>query len=144
MARRKGGRSLGLPHFTADAASEICRRTLMQILPGAAENDLEAFGDGVTRVQEIVGDHFASAQGGGRFTSAPVGRVAARLKALGAHGIGQSRGGRPASPSHPTPTMRNFSLDAPAPKTKSGVEIRSLQRAGSRRRDPHGRGRAIQ
>ena len=65
----------------------------MQILPGAAERDLEAFGDGVGRVQEIVGDHFAPAQGGGRFISAAVGRVAARLKALGARGIGQSSWG---------------------------------------------------
>lgn len=83
----------GLPPFPADAASEICRRTLMQILPGAAEEDLDAFGDGVGRVQEIVGDHFACAQGGGRFASVAVGRVAARLKALGARGIGQSSWG---------------------------------------------------
>jgi beta-ribofuranosylaminobenzene 5'-phosphate synthase len=83
----------GLPRFPADAASEICRRALMQILPGAAERDLEAFGDGVGRVQEIVGDHFAPAQGGGRFISAAVGRVAARLKAMGARGIGQSSWG---------------------------------------------------
>jgi beta-ribofuranosylaminobenzene 5'-phosphate synthase len=83
----------GLPHFPAEASNEICRQTLMQILPGAAEHDLAAFGDGVTRVQEIVGDHFASAQGGGRFASVTVGRAAARLKALGARGIGQSSWG---------------------------------------------------
>ena len=82
-----------LPRFPADAASEICRCTLMQILPGAAEADLEAFGDGVSRIQEILGDHFAPVQGGGRFISVPVSRVAARLKALGAHGIGQSSWG---------------------------------------------------
>ena len=39
-----------LPPFPAEAASEICRRTLMQILPGAAEVDLEPFGDGVARI----------------------------------------------------------------------------------------------
>jgi beta-ribofuranosylaminobenzene 5'-phosphate synthase len=83
----------GLPHFPPDAASEICRCTLMQILPGAAEVDLEAFGDGVARIQEILGDHFAPVQGGDRFVSAPVSRVAARLKALGARGIGQSSWG---------------------------------------------------
>jgi beta-RFAP synthase len=83
----------GLPRFPAEAASEICRCTLMQILPGAVEADLEAFGDGVARIQEILGDHFASAQGGGRFISIPVSRVAARLKALGARGIGQSSWG---------------------------------------------------
>jgi beta-ribofuranosylaminobenzene 5'-phosphate synthase len=82
-----------LPPLAAGAASEICRRTLMQVLPGAAEGDLAAFGDGVARIQEIVGDHFAQVQGGGRFTSVAVGRVAARLKALGARGIGQSSWG---------------------------------------------------
>ena len=83
----------GLPRFPSDAASEICRRTLMQTLPGAAEADLEAFGDGVSRIQEILGDHFGPVQGGGRFISAPVSHVAAKLKALGAHGIGQSSWG---------------------------------------------------
>jgi beta-ribofuranosylaminobenzene 5'-phosphate synthase len=83
----------GLPRFPAGAASEICRRTLMQVLPGAAEADLGAFGDGVARIQEILGDHFAPVQGGGRFISVPVSRVAARLKALGAQGIGQSSWG---------------------------------------------------
>jgi beta-RFAP synthase len=83
----------GLPRFPSTASNEICRRTLMQILPGAAERDLAAFCDGVTRVQEIVGDHFAPAQGGDRFTSVGVGKVAARLKALGAAGIGQSSWG---------------------------------------------------
>jgi beta-RFAP synthase len=83
----------GLPRFPADAASEICRCTLMQILPGAAEVDLEAFGDGVARIQEILGDHFAPVQGGARFISVPVSRAAARLKALGARGIGQSSWG---------------------------------------------------
>ena len=112
----------GLPRFPADAASEICRRALMQILPGAAEQDLEAFGDGVARVQEIVGDHFAPAQGGGRFISAAVGRVAARLKALGARGIGQSSWG---------PTGFAFASDpdhaeflARRAECEPGVEIR--------------------
>jgi beta-ribofuranosylaminobenzene 5'-phosphate synthase len=83
----------GLPRFPAEAASEICRCTLMQILPGAAEVDLEAFGNGVARIQEILGDYFAPVQGGDRFISVPVSRVASRLKALGARGIGQSSWG---------------------------------------------------
>ena len=82
-----------LPEFPAAKAAEICRLVLMQILPGAAEADLAAFGDGITRVQELVGDHFAPAQGGGRFASPAVARVVARLTALGARGIGQSSWG---------------------------------------------------
>jgi predicted sugar kinase len=82
-----------LPLFPASAAAEICRLTLMQILPGAVEQDIVAFGAGVERLQEIVGDYFAPAQGGGRFVSAAVGRAMERLKKLGAHGIGQSSWG---------------------------------------------------
>jgi beta-ribofuranosylaminobenzene 5'-phosphate synthase len=82
-----------LPIFPAASAAEICRLTLMQILPGVAEEDIAAFGAGVERLQEIVGDYFAPAQGGGRFTSAAVGRIMERLKAEGAHGVGQSSWG---------------------------------------------------
>jgi beta-ribofuranosylaminobenzene 5'-phosphate synthase len=82
-----------LPPFPAASAAEICRRVLMQILPGAAERDLAAFGDGVARIQETLGDYFAPAQGGGRFTSAAVGRAALRLQGDGARGIGQSSWG---------------------------------------------------
>lgn len=82
-----------LPRMSAELAGEICRRTLMQLLPAAAERDFASFGDGLSRIQEIVGDHFAPVQGGGRFTSAAVGRVAERLAAHGAAGIGQSSWG---------------------------------------------------
>ena len=81
-----------LPALSAEASGEICRRTLMQILPGVAERDVDAFGEGVAAIQTILGDHFAPAQGGGRFTSAAVGRVAERLRARGARGVGRVPG----------------------------------------------------
>ena len=114
----------GLPRFSADAASEICRRTLMQILPGAAETDLEAFGEGVARIQEILGDHFAPVQGGGRFGSAPVGRVAARLKALGARGIGQSSWGPSGFAFASDPDHAQFLAQRAGAEGELGVEIR--------------------
>ncbi len=114
----------GLPRFSADAASEICRCTLMQILPGAAETDLEAFGDGVARIQEILGDHFAPVQGGGRFGSAPVGRVAARLKALGARGIGQSSWGPSGFAFASDPDHAQFLAQRAGTEGELGVEIR--------------------
>ena len=82
-----------LPRMSANSASEICRRTLMQILPGAVAGEFAAFADGVARVQEIVGDHFGPVQGGGQFTSAAVGRVAEQLAAHGTRGIGQTSWG---------------------------------------------------
>jgi beta-ribofuranosylaminobenzene 5'-phosphate synthase len=113
-----------LAPFPADAASEICRRTLMQVLPGAAEMDLEAFGEGVARIQEIVGDHFAPAQGGGRFTSKPVSRVAARLKALGAHGIGQSSWGPTGFAFASDPDRAEFLARRARAECERGVEIK--------------------
>jgi beta-ribofuranosylaminobenzene 5'-phosphate synthase len=114
----------GLPPFPAEAAGEICRRALMQVLPGAAEADIEAFGDGVARIQEIVGDHFAPAQGGGRFTSDRVGRVAARLKALKAHGIGQSSWGPTGFAFASDPTHAEFLARRARAECEPGIEIK--------------------
>ena len=114
----------GLPRFPADAASEICRCTLMQILPGAAEVDIEAFGDGVARIQEILGDHFAPVQGGGRFGSARVGLVTSRLKALGARGIGQSSWGPTGFAFASDPDHAQFLAQRADAEGELGVEIR--------------------
>lgn len=81
-----------LAPMPAAASAEICRLLLMQALPGVAEDDLGAFGAAITRVQEIVGDYFAPAQGG-RFTSPPVAAALAALRNAGATGIGQSSWG---------------------------------------------------
>ena len=82
-----------LPPLASSAAAELCRRALMQVAPGVAEADFRAFGAGVSAIQRILGDHFAPAQGGGRFTSARVGNVLSRLEAAGAIGVGQSSWG---------------------------------------------------
>ena len=112
-----------LPPISADSAGEICRRTLMQILPGAAEGDFAAFGDGVTRVQEIVGDHFAPVQGGGRFTSAAVGKVAERLASLGASGMGQSSWGPTGFALAPDLEHAEYLARRAAAECEPGVEI---------------------
>ena len=48
----------------AGADADRCRRS--------PKRELAPFGAAVTRIQEVVGDHFAPAQGGRRFTSAKV------------------------------------------------------------------------
>lgn len=81
-----------LPPFDEARAAEICRITLMQVLPGAATGDLDAFGRGITAIQDRIGDYFAPHQGG-RYASAA---VAEALKAVAAHGVsgyGQSSWG---------------------------------------------------
>nr|WP_026608569.1 beta-ribofuranosylaminobenzene 5'-phosphate synthase family protein [Methylocapsa acidiphila]CAJ01589.1 conserved hypothetical protein [Methylocapsa acidiphila] len=82
-----------LENFAASAAGEICRLVLIKALPAVAEADLDSFGDAVTRIQDIVGDYFAPAQGGSAFASKAVGGVMETLRRHGAKGTGQSSWG---------------------------------------------------
>ena len=82
-----------LPPFPESSAAHICRLVLMKLVPGLKEVDLEAFGDALTEIQQIVGGHFAKTQGGSPWTSPAVGRLAAQMSDLGARGIGQSSWG---------------------------------------------------
>lgn len=82
-----------LPEFPAATAAELCRRVLMQALPAVAERNLPAFGAAVHEIQSQVGDYFAAAQGGGRYTSTTVAEVLQRLRAAGVGCVGQSSWG---------------------------------------------------
>lgn len=57
------------------AAAAICHETLMRVLPGAAGAGFASTAEGLTRIQEILGEHFAPAQGGDMFVSRSVGRL---------------------------------------------------------------------
>jgi beta-ribofuranosylaminobenzene 5'-phosphate synthase len=83
----------GLPEFPETAAAHICHLVLMKLVPGLKEHDIKAFGEALTEIQQMVGGHFAAKQGGSPWTSPAVGRIAGRLQALGATGIGQSSWG---------------------------------------------------
>jgi beta-ribofuranosylaminobenzene 5'-phosphate synthase len=82
-----------LPEFPAETAGELCRRVLMQALPAVAEQDLKAFGAAIYEIQCRIGDYFASAQGGERFTSAAVGELLEWLRGQGIGCVGQSSWG---------------------------------------------------
>jgi len=79
--------------FESAAAAEICRLVLIKALPALAEKDIEAFGGAIGRIQDIVGDYFAPAQGGGRYISAAVAEAMDALTRFGAKGAGQSSWG---------------------------------------------------
>lgn len=81
-----------LPDFSADSAAYLSRLVLMQMLPCLAEADIQGFGQAITELQRIVGDHFASAQGG-RFASPLVGEALDWFDSQGAAGVGQSSWG---------------------------------------------------
>ena len=82
-----------LADFEAASAAEICRLVLIKALPALAEHDIGSFGDAIARLQEIVGDYFAPAQGGSPYASAAVAGTMQALRRHGARGIGQSSWG---------------------------------------------------
>ena len=76
-----------------EGAAEICHEVLMRVLPGAAGAEFAPFAAGLTRLQRLLGQHFAAAQGGQVFASAAVGRL---IEWIGTHtpaGVGQSSWG---------------------------------------------------
>ena len=84
-----------LPPLPQASAADICHQVLMRILPGAARAEFAPFAAGVHRMQQLLGEHFAPAQGGA-FTSAAVGRLMQWIEdASREHGaaIGQSSWG---------------------------------------------------
>jgi beta-RFAP synthase len=76
---------------SAERSATIAQLVLTSLLPALVERDIEEFGAALTRVQELVGDAFATVQGG-RFHP----RAGALVEALlrhGAAGAGQSSWG---------------------------------------------------
>ena len=56
-------------------AADICHQVLMRVLPGAAGAEFAPFAAGISHIQQLLGAHFAPAQGGSAYTSAAVGRL---------------------------------------------------------------------
>jgi len=82
-----------LPEFPAINAAHISRLLLMQALPAIVEENLSEFGRAITEIQELVGDYFAPAQGGGRYTSLLVANAMQWLESQGVMCLGQSSWG---------------------------------------------------
>jgi beta-ribofuranosylaminobenzene 5'-phosphate synthase len=82
-----------LAPMRAEVSAQLCRITLMQLLPALAERDLAAFGTAVGEVQRINGGYFSSEQGGGIWSSSRVENLVKRMAGMGAVGIGQSSWG---------------------------------------------------
>lgn len=81
-----------LPQFPREHSEQICHLTLMQLLPSLIEQDINGFGEAVTSIQALIGDHFAPAQGG-RYTSKQVETLLRTAQELGFKGIAQSSWG---------------------------------------------------
>jgi beta-ribofuranosylaminobenzene 5'-phosphate synthase len=75
----------------ADRAALIAQLVLTSLLPGLAEGDVTEFGAALTRIQRLVGESFASIQGGVFHPRAAA--LVDSLLRLGAAGAGQSSWG---------------------------------------------------
>jgi beta-ribofuranosylaminobenzene 5'-phosphate synthase len=103
-----------LPPLPQTVAADICHQVLMRVLPGAASEEFALFAAGITRMQQLLGEHFAPAQGG-VFTSLAVGRLmqwfADASRANGA-AIGQSSWGPTGFAIVPSETRAQLLVDA--------------------------------
>jgi beta-ribofuranosylaminobenzene 5'-phosphate synthase len=76
---------------SAERSAAIAQLVLTSLLPALVDRDVAEFGAALTRIQELVGDSFAPAQGG-RFHPR-AGRLVEALLRHGAAGAGQSSWG---------------------------------------------------
>ena len=81
-----------LTPLSSGDAGRLCRLAVMQLIPALIEEDVVSFGQAITEVQAIVGDHFAPVQGG-RFVSPCVREKLSWYSEHGAAGYGQSSWG---------------------------------------------------
>lgn len=82
-----------LPPLPREAAAEICHELVMRVLPGAAGAEFTPFAAGLTRMQRLLGQHFAPAQQGSAYSSPAVGRLIDWVAAQTAAACGQSSWG---------------------------------------------------
>lgn len=81
-----------LPPFADTLAGHMARLAVMVALPALAEADVDYFAAAVGEMQRLLGEHYASAQGG-RYTSSSVAEVMDWLEERGLRGLGQSSWG---------------------------------------------------
>jgi beta-ribofuranosylaminobenzene 5'-phosphate synthase len=81
-----------LSPMKAEEASKMCRLTMMKLLPSLIERDIKSFGEALTQIQTVIGEHFAEVQGG-TYSSQTATEGIALMQKHGAYGAGQSSWG---------------------------------------------------
>lgn len=81
-----------LPTFPLADSQTICHHVLMKLLPALVEQEIAPFGQAITDIQSLIGDHFAPAQGG-RYTCQRVTSLLLYAQSQGHTGIAQSSWG---------------------------------------------------
>jgi len=125
-----------LPKAPSSLVEKISRVLLIKMLPALVEKDIENFGRALTSIQFMVGDCFASVQGG-RFANPVCEKVVSFLLSKGAAGIGQSSWG---------PTVYGLVKGRETARSLAGDVARFLQGVGGGSTfcgQPHNRGARI-
>ena len=81
-----------LSKMPSEDVGQICRLIMLKLLPALVEYDIEAFGEALTKIQVLTGNHFAQAQGG-TYSSPAAEECIAFMKKIGSYGVGQSSWG---------------------------------------------------
>lgn len=81
-----------LPKFNDALAGELCRRLMLQLLPGLIERDFAAVSESLGEIQCRLGEYFSPTQNG-IYSSTAVAAVMAQLQRAGLAGLGQSSWG---------------------------------------------------
>jgi beta-ribofuranosylaminobenzene 5'-phosphate synthase len=81
-----------LSPMPTEDVGEICRLTMMKLLPALVDHDIKSFGDALTQIQIVIGEYFAGVQGG-TFSSSAATEAVDFMKKRGAYGVGQSSWG---------------------------------------------------
>ncbi|WP_238122797.1 MULTISPECIES: beta-ribofuranosylaminobenzene 5'-phosphate synthase family protein [unclassified Xanthobacter] len=135
-----------LPPFPEALAAHLSHLMLLRALPALAEGDIATFGAAIGEWQRALGDHYAAAQGGGRFSSPMVADAVAFMEGQGFAGVGQSSWGPTGfalvgDPSqaqqlvevlrHRFASFTNLTFDC-VPGNNHGAEIRVMDAEASR------------
>jgi len=81
-----------LPKFNDALAGELCRRLMLQLLPGVIERDFAAVSDALGEIQRRLGEYFSPTQNGA-YSSPAVAEAMEHLARAGLTGLGQSSWG---------------------------------------------------
>jgi beta-RFAP synthase len=82
----------GLPPIPLATTAELCRLTLLGMLPAVAERDFDGFSESLFEFGQKVGECFAACQAG-IFASPLAGEIVAWFRRQGIHGLAQSSWG---------------------------------------------------
>ncbi len=81
-----------LPPVPESTTARLEQLAAVAILPAAEQSDVKSFGEALFEYGRLAGECFASVQGG-PYASAEIAACVEALRALGAHGVGQSSWG---------------------------------------------------